>query len=174
MADWFKTRGISHDVICVVHPQNVHHMVENLCHVWDLGYRRIQLNYAIGAHWDEAATAAWTDGLHHLRKVIKSRWDEGDDIVLTNLSETRRAVRSNLHLTVDWDGAIYGSNGFLYLEKERETFRLGHLDQGRSYTRYMAEGLTDADLFASWTWKGSLANNQRIGNLLNQFSKGMA
>ena len=174
MVDWFQSREISHDVICVVHPSNVQQKVENLCHIWDLGYPRIQLNYAIGAHWDEQATQFWVEGLQTLSQVLRNRWKQGKSHTLVNLKETRRNVRSNLHLTVDWDGAVYGSNGFLYLEKERERFRLGHLDEAKSYTRYMAEGLTDADLFAGWTWKGSLENNQRIGSILNQFSDSLA
>jgi len=174
MSEWFAERGLSHDVICVIHPSNVGQLTHNMEHLWDLGYRSIQLNYAIGAHWDEDATEMWSEQLQQLERVMQRRWASGEDITLVNLAESRQRVRSNLHITVDFDGAVYGSNGFLYLEKARERFRLGHLDEAASYTRYVADGLTEADLFAVWTWKGDLENNQRVGGILNQFCEKLA
>ena len=43
-AHWFIERNLSHEVICVVHPSNVSQLVDNVQHIWDMGYTHVQLN----------------------------------------------------------------------------------------------------------------------------------
>lgn len=172
-AAWFVERGLPHDVIAVVHPDDVGQMADNFRHIVDMGYRRVQLNYAIGAVWSEAAREMWAAGLFEVGRELEARWARGEDVVLVNLLETVKTYRANLHPTVDWDGAIYGGNGFLYLERQREGFRLGHVDDGAPYHRYVVDGLGEADFFANWTWKGSADNNRSVGAVLASFVRWM-
>ena len=172
-AHWFIERNLSHEVICVVHPSNVSQLVDNVQHIWDMGYTHVQLNYAIGAVWDAAATEHWLRALKQLGTQLQARWAAGASVTLSNVTETRKRVRSNLHITVDWDGHVYGSNAFLYLEQERARFHLGHLDDGHSYTRYLCSGLGDEAIKAAWRWKGSHSSNAQVGAILNQFCDAM-
>ena len=170
---WFKDRGISHDLIQVVHPTNAHRMAHNFTHLLDLGAQRIQLNYAIGAHWDREALTAYADGLEAVGHILRTRWAENPQIELINLTESLKRVRTNLHVTVDWDGTIFGGNAFLYLGRERQRFTLGHLDDRRAHHIYVADGLADQTLFDGWYWKGSVENNQQVGAVLLSFVRHM-
>lgn len=153
-ASWFSTRSLSHEVITVVHPSNVERMVENVVHIWDLGYSTIHLHPAGGTQWDPQATQAWSRGLDALQHQRQKRSNAGETLTLVTPS---KRTGSSLHLTVDWDGELYGSSGFLYLEKEKKRFHIGHLNQGHSYTRYLANGLTHAGAFPGWLGQRPLA-----------------
>ena len=172
-AHWFTARNISHEVICVVHPTNVAHLVDNIKHIWDMGYSRVQVNYAIGAVWNPTATQQWMHSLHALGDELRRRWASGETVMVSNVTETRKRVRFNSHITVDWDGRIYNSNAFLYLESARDRFHLGHLDEGQSYTRYLCSSSGDEAFKAAWRWKGSHGSNAQMGAILNRFCDAM-
>lgn len=166
-------RGIDYRVIMVITPDSVGQMAESFAHVLSLGARCIQLNYAIGIPWDQEACAAYAKGLQAIGAQIESVWENGGSLSIINLQEPATAVRNNLHVTVDFDGTIYGGNAFLVQAAHRERFALGHVDDGHGWHRYMADGKTDADIFALWRRRASLANTRRVGNVEASFVRFM-
>jgi|GEM_PF-2100316 len=172
-AGWFHSRGLPHTVIQVVHPDNVHRMADNFRHLLELGYRTLQVNYAIGPHWDEAAARGWADGLFAIGAELERRWAAGDDVTLINLFETLRVFRAHLHPTIDWDGTVYAGMQFLYMEKKKPAFRLGHLDDGAAFDRYVVDGMATEDVIAEWTLKGTPAETRRVGAIQKSFVRWM-
>ena len=166
-------RGIDYRVIMVITPDSVGQMAESFAHVLSLGARCIQLNYAIGIPWDQDACAAYAKGLQAIGAQIESVWENGGSLSIINLQELATAVRNNLHVTVDFDGTIYGGNAFLVQAAHRERFALGHVDDGHGWQRDMADGKTDADIFALWRRRASLANTRRVGNVEASFVRFM-
>ncbi|TNF34453.1 MAG: radical SAM protein, partial [Deltaproteobacteria bacterium] len=172
-ARWFQERRMPHTVIQVVHPDNVGRMVDNFRHILDLGFRTLQLNFAVGPRWSDAALSAWAEGLHGLGAELERRWAAGDDVMIVNLKETLRSFRVNLHPAVDWDGTIYAGTPFLYMEGNKPTFRLGHLDDGAAVHRYVVDSLHVEDIYANWSLKGSASETRRVGAVQKSFIRWM-
>ena len=172
-ARWFTDRGLPHTVIQVVHPDNVAKMAANFRHILDMGYRQIQLNFAIGPVWTDAAASAWAEGLHAIGAELEGRWDRGEEVMLVNLLETLRSYRVNLHPTVDWDGTVYAGTPYLYLERQKAAFRLGHLDDGHAIHRYVADRIGMQDVLDHWTMKGTSAETRRVGAVQKSFIRWM-
>jgi sulfatase maturation enzyme AslB (radical SAM superfamily) len=172
-ASWFRDAGVPHDVIQVVHPRNAERMDENFFHLCDMGYRRIQVNFALGTRWPKDAVERFAKGLHRIGLGLEQRWAAGDTIELVNLGESLKRVRTNVEVTVDHDGSIFGSNAFLYIPKYRDEFLLGHLDELRSFDHYAIEGLSGDDLLRYW-YKDTMAeNNQQVGAVVTSFVRWM-
>ena len=171
--DWLSSRAISHAVIQVVHPDNADRMVDNFEHILGLGYRLVQINYAIGANWPDHAIEAYAAGLQRIGEIFERRWADGEELDLVNLREDPRRIRVNTHPTVDWDGTVLSGNGFLFIPQARQTFRLGHLDDMRCYQRYVADGLGDDAWYDNWAWPGTVDNNRQIGAVLTSFVRWM-
>ena len=165
--------GLEHEVIQVVHPKNADRMAASFRHIVGLGYRQIQLNYALGTRWDEPAVRLFADGLMEIGRELAERERAGDRVELVNLSETMLPVRGNLEVTVDWDGTVFGTSAFLYIPKYREEFRLGHLDDGASFRRYVHDGLQMDHLLAHWYREGMADNNRSVGAVLMSFVRWM-
>lgn len=166
-------RGIDYRVIMVVTPKTAPHMAESFAHLLSLGARCIQLNYAIGIPWEAEDCAVYARGLQAIGQQIEAAWQAGRELTIINLEEPASAVRNNLHVTVDFDGTVYGGNAFLVQAARREQFALGHVDDGHAWHRYLADGKTDADIFANWKRRASLENTLRIGRVEASFVRFM-
>jgi MoaA/NifB/PqqE/SkfB family radical SAM enzyme len=160
---------VDHDVVQVVHPRNATRMARNFRHIVDLGYRRVQLNYALGTWWEPPSIAAWAEGLMEIGREVKARAEAGDPVELVNLEETLLTVRGSLELTIDWDGTVFGSTAFLVLPKKRDKFVLGHLDQARSFDHYVHDAFPMEHLLANWFGEGMAENNHAVGSVLTSF-----
>lgn len=165
--------GVEHEVIQVVHPRNAERMAENFRHIVGLGYRKLQLNYALGTRWEEPALVTFAEGLMAIGKELDKHRASGDPVELVNLGETLLTVRGNLEVSVDWDGSIFGTSAFLYIPKYREQFRLGHLDDGASFRRYVHDGFPMEHLLAHWYREGMADNNRSVGSVLMSFVRFM-
>ena len=163
--DALHRHGLDYRMIMVVSPANVSDMVSNFEHLMDLGVRCIQLNYAIGIPWNVAAAEAYATGLAQIGERVEAHWSAGGVLDWVNLREAPVKVRNNLHVTVDFDGGVYGGNAFLVQAAGREAFLLGALSDGHSWHRYMADGKTDADVFANWKRRASLEETHRVGSV---------
>lgn len=163
--DALHRHGLDYRVIMVVSPSNVDDMVHNFGHLMKLGVRCIQLNYAIGIPWSIAATQAYAAGLAQIGETVEIHWAAGGALDFVNLREAPVSVRNNLHVTVDFDGGVYGGNAFLVQASGREKFRLGSLSDGHSWHRYMVDGKTDADVFANWKRRASVDETTRVGSV---------
>ncbi|MBX3127917.1 MAG: radical SAM protein [Polyangiaceae bacterium] len=172
-ARWFTEAGIAHDVVQVVHPTNVSAMAENFRHILGLGYSRIQLNYALGTLWDRPAAEEFGRQLARVGEELERRWLGDERAELVNLEETLLPVRGNLEVTVDSDGSVFGSSAFLVNTKHREDFRLGHLDDARSFDRYQCDGFEMDELLANWFSPEMAQNNRQVGAVLMSFIRYM-
>lgn len=168
-AGFILASKVDHDVVQVVHPRNAERMADNFRHILSLGYRRVQLNYALGVWWEPPSVDAWARGLMEIGREVKARAEAGDPVELVNLEETLLTVRGSLELTIDWDGTVFGSTAFLVLPKKREKFVLGHLDQARSFDHYLHEAFPMEHLLANWFGEGMAENNHAVGAVLTSF-----
>ncbi len=165
--------GVSYAVIQVVHPSNAHQADVNFQHIVSLGYRCIQLNYALGSRWSDEAISQLADALHRLGGFLKQPQTQALNIELVNLRETRMKIRTNRETTVDWDGSVMSSNGFLYVPDKREHYVMGHLDDGANFERYICDGPEPEALLKWWYPPDVVANNQRVGAVLMSFVQWM-
>ena len=173
LADLVHDLDIAHDLIQVVHPSNAALADQNFAHLCDLGYRRIQLNYALGSRWSPEASQDFASALHRLGHDLRRRWAEGESVEMVNLNETRMRMRTNREVTVDWDGTVMSSNGFLYVPAQRDHYVMGHLDDGHCFDRYVMDGPSDADLLSWWYPEDVTQNNQGVGAILMSFIRWM-
>lgn len=78
-------------------------------------------------------------------------------------------VRLNGEITVDWDGSIYGGNGFLHETEHKEKFRVGHLDDLHGFDRYWLDA-PDNDFLLKWSYPEDVtANNLALGRVMTSF-----
>jgi sulfatase maturation enzyme AslB (radical SAM superfamily) len=171
--DKFHEAGVDYGVIMVVAPKRVERMAANFFHLMDLGVRQIQLNYAIGTSWDLEACEHYADAWATIAERLEAHWAAGGTLDVVNLRERVASVRNNLHMTVDFDGTIYGGNNFLFQKTNREEFALGHLDDRRAWHRYMVDGRSDADVFNNWKRPASADEAFRVGSVHASFVRHM-
>ena len=81
-----QNSGLEHEVIMVVHPSNVHEMSRNFAHIADLGFARIQINFALGAHWSRDHQERFAAELHRVATDLERREAFERPVHLVNLS----------------------------------------------------------------------------------------
>ncbi len=165
---------LPYDVIMVVHPENAHRTAESFFHIASLGYRRIQINFALGYVWTAEQQHAFAQGLFAIGGGLRERWARGDQLVFVNLEGLPMPVRLNGEVTVDWDGAVYGGNGFLHETEHKERFRVGHLDELSGFDRYWMDGPSN-DYLLDWSYPPDVTqNNLEVGRIFRSFHQWMA
>ncbi len=166
--------GLPYDVIMVVHPENADRVAESFFHIAALGFRRIQINFALGYVWTPAQQQAFAQGLFAIGRELNERWSRGDDLVFVNLEGRPMPIRLNGEVTVDWDGAIYGGNGFLHETEHKDRFRVGHLDDLACFDRYWLDGPSN-DYLLQWSYPDEVTtNNLKVGAIFTSFHRWMA
>ena len=172
-ADIIVRSGIDHEVIMVVHPQAVGQMPENFFHIVDLGFERVQINFALGYLWTADQKKVFAKGLHQIGIQLKGRWAKGDTASLINLEGAPVPVRLNGEITVDWDGTIYGGNGFLHETEHKQKFVVGHLDDLRSFDTYWLDSPSNEYLL-DWSYPPAITqNNLDVGRIFRSFHQWM-
>ena len=168
-ADAILESGLPYDVIMVVHPLGADSLFDSFFHIADLGFRRIQINPALGPMWRPRHTRALSENLHRIGHELKRRWASGDDLVFINAESRPMPVRLNGEVTVDFDGTIYGGNAFLHETEHKARFVAGHLDQARSFDRYWLDAPSNAFLLQYSYPPDVTKNNLAVGRLLRSF-----
>ncbi len=165
--------GLAYDVIMVVHPDNVDRLAGNFFHIADLGFRRIQVNFGLGARWRQGHQESFAKGLHQIGNELRRRWSAGEILTMVNLESKPLPMRLNGEVTVDYDGTIYGGNGFLHETEHKSKFIIGHLDDQASFDRYRLDG-PDNDYLLEWTYPPDItANNLAVGRIMCSFVRWM-
>ena len=142
-------------------PHNVAQMPENFFHIASLGFKRIQINFALGVNWRPEHKRAFADGLFSIGRELRRRWTAGDPVYLVNLDAGPYPVRLNGEITVDYDGTIYGGNSFLHENEHKQKMVLGHLDDCRAFDRYTLDG-PDNETLLEWGYPpGATAMHQQ-------------
>ncbi len=168
-----NTSGLPYDVIMVSHPLNVHRLAHNFFHIANLGFERIQINFALGQIWTAEHKKMFAQQLHAIGLELRERQGRGDRTVLVNLENRPMPVRLNGEITVDWDGTVYGGNGFLSETEHKERFVLGHLRDLASFDRYWLDTFPNSYLL-QWSYPPEIMkNNLQVGAILTSFLKWM-
>ena len=168
-----RESGIEHEVIMVVHPEAVERMPHNFFHIVELGFPRVQINFALGYIWTAKQKKAFAEGLHSIGQTLRQRWALGETVSLINLEGQPVPVRLNGEITVDWDGTVYGGNAFLHETKHKQKFKVGHLDDLRSFDRYWMDSPSNEYLL-DWSYPPDVtANNLDVGRIFGSFHKWM-
>lgn len=158
--------GIDHYVIMVVHPTNLEPLYDNFFHLVDLGFRSIQINNMLGRLWSEEQKKQWADGLFRIGKELVRRWEAGEAIEFVNTRHRPMAMRLNGELTVDWDGTLFGGNGFLHETEHKDKFVVGHLDDRTNVDRYFMDATANGFLL-DWSYRPKVtANNLEVGRIM--------
>lgn len=172
-ADAIIASGLDYDVIMVVHPENAHRMAESFFHIAALGFRRIQINFALGYVWTAPQQSAFAQGLFAIGRELAVRWAAGDALVFVNLEGRPMPIRLNGEVTVDWDGTVYGGNGFLHETEHKEQFVVGQLDDLHGFDRYWLDGPTNETLL-KWSYPEEVTvNNLKVGAIFTSFHRWM-
>lgn len=165
--------GLPTEVIMVVVPKNVGRMAESFFHIASLGFRRVQINFALGVTWRDEHKRAFAEGLHRIGQELGARWARGEQLSFVNLEAPPFPVRLNGEVTVDFDGTIYAGNGFLHENEHKEKLVVGRLDDLRSFDRYFLDGLENDRLLELGYPPDVMANNWAVGKILASFVRHM-
>lgn len=159
--------GLLHDVIMVVHPETAPLLAANFAHIAGLGFRRIQINPALGKRWSNEAKASLAAELHQLAGFLAER----PDITLVNAEHPPMPMRLNGEITVDWDGTVFAGNAFLHETENKQHFRRGHLDDLHNFDRYWMDAPSNQELL-DWSYPRDItANNLGVAAILTDFLK---
>lgn len=161
--------GIPHEVIMVVHPRNASKVAHNFFHIAGLGFRRIQINFALGVKWQASQMTALATGILEIGEELRRRWAEGDGLVFINLERRPTPILLNGEVTVDWDGTVFGGNAFLHETKNKAKFVVGHLDDCTSFDRYYLDSPHNTYLL-EWSYPpDETQNNHQVGKIFASF-----
>ncbi len=166
----FLDRGFQAYAIMVVSRASVGRLRQDFWHLAGLGVPSVQINYALGSLWTEAERLRLTQELFALgAEIVATKQRGGHAPHLVNLDEPLQEVRTNGHVTVDWDGTVYGSNSFLYTPALAAGQRLGHLDDRCGHDRYALDGF-DREHLLAWSYRDKVTrNNTDVGTSLTTF-----
>jgi pyruvate-formate lyase-activating enzyme len=168
-AELVHQSGLPYDVIMVVHPKVAHRVDESFLHIASLGYRRIQINFALGFVWTAEQQKSFAAGLMRLGKALLEAGESAP--VFINAEQAPMPIRLNGEVTVDHDGTIYGGNAFLHETEHKSRFRVGHVDQLHNFDRYWMDAPDNDDLLA-WSYPPEVTkNNLKVGALMTSFIK---
>ncbi len=158
-------QGLPVDVTMVVHPRLAHRVDVNFLDIVDQGLGRVFITPGQGMVWERSQMEALARSLHRLAESLQDR----PDAHITNLDSPFHPLRHNSEITLDWDGVLYGGNGFLHETRLKERFVLGHLDELGGFDRYWFDRPTNEELLA-WTYdEATTANNLAVGRILVSF-----
>lgn len=161
--------GIEHEVIMVVHPKFAHLVADNFFHIAGLGFTSIQINFALGVQWSSEQQNAFATSLHSLGTELLRRRLEGSTLQLVNALQPPMPMRLNGEVTVDYDGTIYGGNGFLHETEHKQKFMTGHLNEGSHFDRHWLD-IPANDVLLSWSYPEDVTeNNLAVGRLFTSF-----
>ncbi|MBI5622589.1 MAG: radical SAM protein [Elusimicrobia bacterium] len=161
-----RTADIPYQVIAVVTPENVARLGSEFRFLADLGHRRIQLNYALGRYWDDAAAS---ELFRQMGAVAESA--ERTGVTFVNAQTARREpVVLNSELTVDCDGEVFRETGVCLEEDFRamkRRFRVCRLARAGLFDRCASTQFDNLALLAGAYGQGdlrrTLLNNLAIG-----------
>lgn len=163
--------GLKHDVIMVVQPRSVSRLCRNFFHIADLGFRRIQVNVALGIRWPTTAQSALAEQLFEISAELTARAERGEPITLINAENGPLPVRLNGEVHVDFDGTVYNSNGFLNETDKKAEFAQGHLRDLCGFDRYWVDS-PDNQFLLDRTYPAEITeNNLKMGRIMSSFVK---
>jgi sulfatase maturation enzyme AslB (radical SAM superfamily) len=168
-AEAIVATGLKHDVIMVVQPRTASRLSDGFFHIADLGFSRIQINFALGVRWSRPYMEAFAEQLRAIAAGIAERRTAGREITLVNAEDAPMPIRLNGEIHVDWDGTVYGSNGFLNETERKAEFVVGHLDDLACFDRYWMDAPTN-DFLLERTYTPEITdNNLAMGRVMASF-----
>lgn len=112
-----QKRRIKAYVVIVASPATVHYLFESFHHVIELGFKKIEVNYAIGSYWkgDES-----DEFFKQIKKIIDYYKKQliSKEIEFGNMGKRNEPAVINSEFLIDTDGSIRPLNEFLYKVKK--------------------------------------------------------
>ena len=141
-------RNVNFFVNMVVSPSNVDRMEENVRHFKELGVRRLQITYELGAHWREPFRSRYVDNFCSAIERYDGRY-EGERGFTLQHGREGEPVLGNMVFIVDVNGDMFRGCAIV-LEKTMPRFndvtRIGHIDDHESlrpFVRSKLDQVTD-------------------------------
>lgn len=118
--------GLNACGVLVTTPDTVHRLAENVDHLYGLGLRGVEINYAIGRLWTEARTRML---LEQLGRVLETQGPalSGGERRLGNLEGRVEPAALNAELMVDCDGTLHLLSEWLFETTPGGTATAQHL-----------------------------------------------
>jgi sulfatase maturation enzyme AslB (radical SAM superfamily) len=162
-----------HDVIMVVPPKQIHKLSHNFIHIAAQGWKRIQINYALGMLWSKEEKSVLASELMRIAKFLVERWKENDPIAFINIEQDPINMRLNGEITIDWDGTLHAGNAFLLKGRKADELVLGRVNDLCNFDRYWLD-VADNDILLDSTYHPSITeNNLEVGKICNSFIRWM-
>jgi len=126
--------GLEYFVNMVVVPADAAEVPERLSFLAGLGAKTVQVCYALGLGWSDAAQEAFCESLRRCAALVAA--PDGPRVRLQNLGSAAEPTVLSTDMIVDVDGTVYG-DAALFAEKVfpnlRSPFRIGHVDDLQSF-----------------------------------------
>ncbi|MFC1752942.1 radical SAM protein [Thermoproteota archaeon] len=170
---------ITHYSISVFTPETVGEMFNNFRHLIDLGFKNLQINYALGVLWHRGA---FEELIHQTRKIT-SYIRKRSDITFMNFTSSRKEpVVLNAELTTDTNGGVYLESGICLEEdfiKMKNNFCVTHLKSAKNICFYGSSQFQNfyrlSKIYAKQNteYRKIILNNIAIGKRYDAFLKNM-
>jgi sulfatase maturation enzyme AslB (radical SAM superfamily)/radical SAM superfamily enzyme YgiQ (UPF0313 family) len=126
------SRSINYQVVMVVAPSTVKHLLSNFSHIIDLGAGRVGINYALGLYWSDGEVKEFTHQLDLIRRKFSKQLGQ-KKLFLNNLDHRNEPAILNGELLVNPDGTYnFLSDWFFAKESGKKIPPLGHLALARN------------------------------------------
>lgn len=164
-------RGADYFVNMVVSPENVDRMEENVLFFKNLGVRRLQVTYELGAHWCEPYRSQYVRGFRHVIETY-----DGKDGLCLQHSPSSEPVLGNMTFIIDVNGDMYRGCAVV-LEKTmprfNEVVRIPNIDEVGDLTTYVRSREEQVRDFLRRTREADndyklLKSNMHLGYLLRR------
>ncbi|MCD4761503.1 radical SAM protein, partial [bacterium] len=116
-----QKRKIEAYVVIVASPATVNRLFESFHHVIEVGFNKIEVNYAIGSFWKEDASHEFFKQMDKIISCYEKKLISGE-IEFGNMKKRDEPAAVNSAFLIDTDGSIRPLNEFLYkVEKTAAT-----------------------------------------------------
>ena len=161
--------GIMLDAIMVTNPDTVSSLSKSFAHVAQLGYKRIQINPALGVMWSEENMREFAHQLYEIEKEFFSVTVRPNGLEFVDLWSYRTPVLLNAEITVDYDGSVYFGNGFLVKTSTKGAFYAGNLNDLEGFDACFMRRPSN-EYFLKHTYPPEVTeNNIKVGRILGSF-----
>lgn len=115
--------------VMVVLPENVSLLAHNFSHLVDLGFRNIEVNYALGKYWDDGSRRKFFHQFIKIKEKYRTLLMKRE-LILGNIRGRREPAILNAEFMVDVDGCIHLLSEFQFkhsLATGNPPFRFGNV-----------------------------------------------
>lgn len=171
-----KKKKANFSIISVIMPEYIQKLYSNVRFFLERGYGDIQINYALGNHWDESKKQALFEQFRKIQDLF-SLYPEAKFI--NNLKKRKEPVVLNAEVTVDCDGQIFLETGICLetdFEKLKKDFKIGHVAEMKDINTIFTTKfrnfyrLVNVYTKENEEYRKIILNNIKVGTELNKYN----